>query len=233
MTSSDRRDDHPPTLVSDVVRIAVPLVLVVLLAAAWQLTPLRELGPEIRDTVASLRHLPAAPVIVVGVFVLGGLLIAPVSLLMLATVVTFGPVRGALYALAGVLASASIVFFVGRVLGRSSLERVLGERMQRVEGILNNHGVVTVAVSRNIPVAPFSVVNLIAGASPLRFRDYFFGTLLGVMPAIFALAAVGDSIAQFAHDPDRGALLTLVGVVAALAALAVLSGRWLLRRYGS
>lgn len=229
MTSSDRRGGERG-LTADLLRVGIPLAVVLLLAAAWQLTPLAELAPEIRDAIVGLRELPAAPVIVVAAFVLGGLVVAPVSVLMLASVVTFGPIRGGLYALAGALASASVVFWIGRMVGRSSVERMLGERARRVEDVLSDHGLMTVAVARNIPVAPFSVVNLIAGASPLGFRDYFFGTLLGFLPALTALAIVGDRVARLLQQPDRSSLLTLVGLVAALAAAGVWAGRWLLRR---
>ena len=140
--------------------------------------------------------MPAAPAIVVAVFVLGGLLVAPVSLLMLASVVTFGPVRGGILALAGALASASGVFLIGRAVGAGSLERLLGHRFERVEEVLGRHGIMTVAIARNMPVAPYSVVNLAAGATPLGFWDYFFGTLIGFLPAIVALALLGDRIAE-------------------------------------
>jgi uncharacterized membrane protein YdjX (TVP38/TMEM64 family) len=229
MTSSEsRRVDR--RLVWDLVRIAVPLAVVLLLAMAWQLTPLRELTPNIREAIANLRDMPAAPLVVVAVFVLGGVAVAPVSVLMLATVITFGPIRGGFYALAGVLASATLVFWIGRAVGQTALERIVGERALRIEKVLSNHGLVTVAVARNIPIAPFSVVNLIAGASPLRFRDYFFGTMLGFIPALVGLAIIGDGIVHFVQHPDRGSLLILAFLVVVLTATAVWAGRWLLRR---
>ncbi len=89
------------------------------------------------------------------------------------------------------------------------------------------------AVARNIPVAPYSVVNLIAGATPLRFRDSIFGTLIGFLPALVALAMIGDRLTSFVESPDSSTLLPLVGLVAVLAVGGVLAGRWLLKRMGS
>jgi len=43
-------------------------------------------------------------------------------------------------------------------------------------------GILTVAMIRNIPVAPFTIVNLIAGASHIRLKDYLIGTALGMLP---------------------------------------------------
>lgn len=229
MTSSDPRPQGR-RVIWDAVRVAAPVAVLLLLAAAWQLTPLRDLAPQIREAIVDLRGMPAAPLVVVAAFVLGGVVVAPVSVLMLVTVMTFGPIRGGLYALGGILASAAVVFWIGRVIGQAPLERVLGQRARRVERVLGHHGLVTIAIARNIPIAPFSVLNLIAGASPLRFRDYFFGTLLGVLPALVGLAIIGDGIAHFAQNPGRGSLLSLLFLVGVLAAAAVWAGRWLLRR---
>lgn len=217
-------------MIVDLAKLTAPVLVVLALAVAWQLTPLRELGPEIRDAVESVREMPAAPLIVITIFVVGGLLVAPVSVLMLATVVAFGPIRGGILALAGALASASVVFWIGRAVGRRPLERLLGDRFELVERVLGRHGIMTVAIARNVPVAPYSVVNLAAGATPVGFLDYFLGTLVGFLPAIVALALLGDRIAEYARDPSGSSLLTLVGVVAALAAAGVLAGRWLMGR---
>ncbi|MDZ7809559.1 MAG: hypothetical protein U5L11_04595 [Arhodomonas sp.] len=32
-----------------------------------------------------------------------------------------------------------------------------------------------------LPLAPFTVTNLVAGAFHLRFRDYMLGTLIGIL----------------------------------------------------
>jgi len=230
MASSDGPGKARSTLLLDLAKAGLPLLVFLLLAAAWQFTPLRELAPQLREAMSALRDMPAAPAIVVAVFVLGGLVVAPVSVLILGSVITFGAVLGGLYALVGALASASVVFSIGRLIGRGPVDRILGERAERAEELLGRHGVVSVAVARNIPVAPYSVINLIAGASPLRFRDYFFGTLLGFLPTLIALAVVGDRIAGFFENPDQGSLLSLAGLIAVVAVVAVLAGRWLVKR---
>jgi uncharacterized membrane protein YdjX (TVP38/TMEM64 family) len=67
-------------------------------------------------------------------------------------------------------------------------------------------------------VAPFSLINLVAGISRIRWRDYQLGTLLGMLPAITALAAVTDRLAASWRNPNLGSYLLLVGVVAIAAA---------------
>ncbi|MGB5233892.1 MAG: phospholipase D-like domain-containing protein, partial [Candidatus Macondimonas sp.] len=64
------------------------------LTAAWRFTPLGEwLEPQqLRTTLESLRQLPFAPALLVGFFVLASLLMVPVTALIVATILVFGPV---------------------------------------------------------------------------------------------------------------------------------------------
>jgi uncharacterized membrane protein YdjX (TVP38/TMEM64 family) len=234
MTSSDspgsEREARSATAL-DLARIALPVVVLFAFALAWRFSPLGDSPEAVRELLLRLRDLPAAPAVVVAAFVVGGLVVAPVSLLILATVIVFGALWGSLYALAGSLASASVVYGVGHLLGRGPLDRLLGERVETVGDRLGRHGLLTVAVVRNIPVAPYSVVNLVAGASPIRFGDYFWGTALGLLPGLVGLALVGDNLERLLTRPEQVSVLGLAGLVLALGVIAFLGGRWLRRRW--
>ena len=123
--------------------------------------------------------MPAAPAIVLAVFLVGGLLVFPVTLLIAATAATFGPWLGFAYAAAGAAASAVLTYGVGALIGRQALEDVLGPRLNRIRRAITRHGVLAVATVRMVPIAPFTVVNLAAGASRIPFSDYVLGTILG------------------------------------------------------
>ncbi len=47
---------------------------------------------------------------------------------------------------------------------------------------------------RLVPVAPFTVVNVAAGAFNVRFFDFALGTLIGMAPGIFAIAVFGERL---------------------------------------
>lgn len=49
---------------------------------------------------------------------------------------------------------------------------------------------------RFAPVAPFSLVNLTAGISSVRFFDFLIGTLLGLTPTFIVKGFVGDSLGK-------------------------------------
>jgi phosphatidylserine/phosphatidylglycerophosphate/cardiolipin synthase-like enzyme/uncharacterized membrane protein YdjX (TVP38/TMEM64 family) len=201
-------------------KIAGVVTALLLLAAMWRLTPLREyLSVEfLRDTLRTLEGNPAAPVIVVAIFVVGGLLVFPVLLLIAATAAALGQWVGFGSAMAGVLASASVVFGIGRLLGERPLKEVMGPRLGRIHKLIIGHGVVSVALVRMVPVAPFSIVNVAAGASGIKFSDYLIGTVLGMAPGLVAMSAFGAQIAELMTEPTwRGGAILLVSAAAWLA----------------
>jgi uncharacterized membrane protein YdjX (TVP38/TMEM64 family) len=86
------------------------------------------------------------------------------------------------------------------------------------------------AVLRLFPVAPFTVVNLIAGASELRARDYMLGSLIGMSPGIVLMTLFGDRLGAWLRDPNVGNLAVVVGIAALALALAWVLTRWARRR---
>jgi uncharacterized membrane protein YdjX (TVP38/TMEM64 family) len=145
----------------------------------------------------------------VAAFALGGLVAFPVIVLIAATAAALGPWIGGLSATAGVLLSSLLLFMIGRFLGHKRLQSLLGRRALRVQRHIIGQGMVAVAMIRMVPIAPFSLVNLLAGASQLRLRDFLIGTILGMAPGIITMAALGSQIADFAKNASWSNALLL------------------------
>jgi phospholipase D1/2 len=204
------------------------LAAFLVLGAAWQWTPLGDLIDlsSLLEGVTSLRNSPAAPLAVLAVFIIGGLVMFPVTLLILATAVAFEPLAGFSYALLGSLASAMTTFALGRFLGQEKVSQITGPRLKKIHRQLIRRGMLTMIVIRYLPVAPFTIVNLIAGAARIRVIDFFFGTAFGMAPGILAINVFERSLTRAIRAPEPQNLLLLGGVVAGLLVLF-----WLLRRW--
>jgi phospholipase D1/2 len=177
---------------------------------------------EIAAALAAHRYAWYAPPLVVLAFVVFSLL--PVMLLVSLTGVAFGPVLGPLYAMAGCLASASTAFAIGRWIGPRRVHGWGGERVARAMRALSRNGTLTVFLIRKIP-APFVIVNLLLGASAVRYREFVIGTTLGMMAMVIALAGFGYQLAALWRDPSGE------GLVRAIMFLAIpLSLAWLINR---
>jgi uncharacterized membrane protein YdjX (TVP38/TMEM64 family) len=200
-------------------------VLILGLILAWRFTPLSALAhpDSIRQWLVDIAEIPAAPLIVLATFVLGGLVVFPVMLLIAATAAAFGPWLGFVLAGMGAIASAVITYGIGAAIGRDAVETVMGPRLHRVRRSITERGVLAVAAIRLVPIAPFTLVNLIAGASKIRFTDYVLGTVIGMAPGLVLMSALGHRIWSIISEP------TLTNIV--LFVLAVLA--WLVVSIGA
>jgi uncharacterized membrane protein YdjX (TVP38/TMEM64 family) len=138
--------------------------------------------------------------------------LVPVTLLITATGLAFGPILGPIYAMAGCLASASTGFAIGRWLGHARVSRYGGERIGRISAALQRNGILAVFFVRKIP-APFALVNIVIGASTVRYRDFLIGTILGMGAFVIALAGFGYQLTAVLRDPSPATLLTALLIV--------------------
>jgi uncharacterized membrane protein YdjX (TVP38/TMEM64 family) len=174
---------------ASVVRFAL---LVLLVAGLGAMT--LSIGP---DRNALLHVISGSSVFAPVVAVLGStVLIAalvPRTLLAFAGGALFGAVPGCLYVLAGITAGALIAYLIGRVLGREFVLRKLGGRLAMIESAVSRRGVGAIIISRMIPIVPFGISNYTFGTTTIRTRNFVLGTLLGVIPANVAYAALGSA----------------------------------------
>jgi uncharacterized membrane protein YdjX (TVP38/TMEM64 family) len=208
---------------STIVKIALAALLVLALPLVWRYTPLSNFAnPEvIRGTLADISASPWAPVIVVGVFVAAGLVAFPVVVLIAVTAATFGPFVGLAYAATGALASAIVGYLIGAWLGKDMLRDWLGPRLDRVRARIVKQGVLAVAAVRVVPIAPFTFVNLVAGASQIRLQDFIAGTALGLAPGLIVMSALGHQVFQILTQPTFGNVAALGAAIIAWIAVSI------------
>ena len=173
---------------------------------------------------------PWALPLVVAAFVALAFIGAPQIVLIAATVVAFGPWTGALYSWLGAMTSASVGFSLGRLAGAKALERVSGEAVARFVRMIGDNGFLASLIVRLVPSAPFIVVNMAAGVTTMRPRDFLAGTGLGIAPKIALTAFAGASIVEVLKGGLRGHWLELSAIAALWLAVGWFARRWLARR---
>jgi phosphatidylserine/phosphatidylglycerophosphate/cardiolipin synthase-like enzyme/uncharacterized membrane protein YdjX (TVP38/TMEM64 family) len=206
------------------------VVAVVLLAAAWSSAHYPWSPELVADWFAKLGGHALSPVFAIGFFVIGALLFIPVTILILAAGVVFGPWHGLWYAAIGSLLSALIGFGVGRAMGHEGLRRVAGGRFERLRLRLARHGILTGVAVRILPLAPFTIVNVVAGIAGLRVRDFMLATLIGMSPGIVGLTLFGDQLADATRSPTRANVLMAAGWAVLLIVLGSLMAKRLAPR---
>lgn len=147
---------------------------------------------------------PLGPLLFVLVYAVGST-VAPVTPFTIAGAVIFGKFHGMFYNLAGDMAGASLSFFLGRYflhgIARDFLETKLPwlDRKAAEEGF-------SVIFYLRLFWFPFIVLNYAAGATRIRFRDYFLGSLLGLLPPVFIvtyfIGALKELLAAYRGPAD-------------------------------
>jgi phosphatidylserine/phosphatidylglycerophosphate/cardiolipin synthase-like enzyme/uncharacterized membrane protein YdjX (TVP38/TMEM64 family) len=212
--------------------IAAGVALLAALALAWQATPLGEWLSFDRLIAAghALRDSAWAPAGVVLIYAAGGLVAFPLLVLIGATAMLFGPLLGAVYALMGAMASAALTFAIGRKLGRDTVRALAGRRVNELSRRLARRGLVTVAFVRMLPIAPFSIVNVVAGATHIRWSDFLLGTIIGLLPGITTMTFFVDRAIAAIRDPGADTFALLAIAAAVFVALVSVLRRKLRRR---
>jgi len=190
--------------------LALLVVVACLAAAAFGLV---DVGPSLTEALRALDESPWRIPLVLAAFVIGSIFVVPILALIGATVLVLGPTLGFVCSAVGMLLAASTTFGMGRLIGREPLRRWLGTRLDTVEKHFANSGIIAIALIRKVPIAPFTIVNMLIGAIGIRYRDFIIGTALGMIPGIAAFAFVSDRAVHAWRDPTPQNVAITVGAV--------------------
>lgn len=137
---------------------------------------------------------------------------APVAL---AAGAAYGHLWGTLYVALGAEIGALTAFGIARFVGYHALMARFGTRIASVHLLGSQTGLMwTVFATRLVPFISFDIVSYAAGLTPLTAWRFALATMLGIVPASFALAHFGTEITS--SNPTR--------VLVAVLALGVFTG---------
>ena len=210
------------------IRALALLVFVVLALALWRFTSLADLVTP--TALADLGDVLDGSVLggVASAVLLGfaTLLFVPVTAMIVACGLVFPPVIGIAVALAGSTLGAALGYVLGRGLWRDAVHRIAGQRFQSVSRRLGRRGILSTAAVRLVPIAPFGVVNLVAGASHVGLRDFLVGTVVAMAPGTAVLVFASDRVFRAFSAPDAGTVATAIAAVAGAVGVLLLVRRF-------
>ncbi len=211
-------------------RVLGLVLLVAGLTALWRLTPLADYltAERITGWAQAFARERWAPLVVVGAHVVSAAIMFPRPLITLFAVVAFGPWLGFVWSMCGILFAAFLTYLAGTRLDRSLVRRLSGRQLERIIQVLRERGLVAMTALRLVPLAPFAVEGVIAGAIRVKLRDFMIGTGLGMLPGTMAATVFGDQLQAGLRDPGQVNYWLIGGVVLALVAASLLVRRWLL-----
>jgi uncharacterized membrane protein YdjX (TVP38/TMEM64 family) len=148
-----------------------------------------------------------APVAFILVYAVGVCLFIPGTLITAIGAAIFGPYWGFLYVWVAAMIGASTAFFIGRTLGREFAASLIGERLRKYDDAVERKGFATVLYLRLV-YFPFTPMNFGMGLTKVRFRDYFFGTGLGIIVGTFIFTFFVGTVKEVWVSGDWGQLIS-------------------------
>jgi phospholipase D1/2 len=202
------------------------------LAAAWRYTPLSEFitAERIIGWARAVREVKWAPAVVIVLYTPAAFLMFPRPVLTLLTVIAFGPWLGFAYGMTGIVVAALATYYAGRLLSRDTVKSLVGEKLDDMSKKLRSDGLLAVTAVRLVPVAPFAIEGIVAGAVRIRLWPYTLGTFIGMLPGVLATSVFGHQITAALEDPSTINWWIVGGVLLALVALTYCVRRWFSER---
>lgn len=148
----------------------------------------------------------------IAVFTVSAFLGVPQFILIAACVVAFGPWFGFLFSWIATVVSAGATYWLGRGPTARTLERFGGRTTERLKRFVGRNAFYASFIIRNVPSAPFIVVNMAFGAARANFWGYLTGCALGVLPKTALVAFFGGSVMAAVAGDGVWTSLILAGV---------------------
>jgi phosphatidylserine/phosphatidylglycerophosphate/cardiolipin synthase-like enzyme/uncharacterized membrane protein YdjX (TVP38/TMEM64 family) len=212
-------------------KIAAIAAVFVALTAIWQLTPAAQLF-DARRIIGWAREFGDnwwAPLVTMLAYTPACIVLFPRSAITLFAVVAFGPWMGFVYAMVGLEFSAWVTYAAGQQLDRDTVRRLAGRKLNDVIQVLRRRGLIAITALRLVPLAPFTVEGLIAGAVGIKLWHFMLGTAIGMLPGTLAATVFGHQLEAALESPAKLNYWLIGGVIAFMAFATWWIRRWLMR----
>lgn len=219
----------PPEKGTRWTKLAMVAVTLVALSALWRYTPLAGLLDvgRVVGWAHAFAHYPWAPLVILLAYTPASVIMFPRVLITLASIVAFGVFPGVAYAVGGMMLAAFLSYLAGRLLPRSTVRGLAGENLNAVIETLRRRGLVAMTAIRLVPIMPFAMVGLVAGAIHIKLWHFLLGTLLGLVPGTITNTVFGEELEAALRDPSQVSYGLIAAVVGAMALLSLAVRRWL------
>lgn len=136
----------------------------------------------------------AGPIVLILVMVVQMFLfVVPNVFVMIVAIISYGPVWGAVISFAGVFASSSVGYTIGRYLGPVTVNKLLSKKaQQKTTEFVKDYGIPAIAITR---ISSFSndSLSIVAGLLRMSYKKYILATIGGISPLIILLSIYGKN----------------------------------------
>ena len=214
-------------------KLAAFALVLAAFAAVWRYTPLAEYltAEQVSGWARMLGSTWWAPYALIVVYTPAAFVMFPRPLITLTAVIAFGAWAGFACAIAGITVAALASYVAGRAMPRATVRRIAGAKLDAMSKVLRKKGFLAVLAVRIVPVAPFVVIGIVAGALRIKLWHFVAATVVGVLPGTLATTVFGDQLQAALEDPSRINYWVVGGVALVFAVMTVMMRRWFAKQH--
>ena len=136
------------------------------------------------------------------------LLIIPSPLLIVVSVLAYGPYWGTVIAICAILVASTIGFFVGKYLGEVTIDKLIGPKKEnKLEFYVKRYGGWAVFIARLTPLLSNDAISFVAGILRMGYWKFTGATLAGITPLTILIAWFGEN-----NDRLKNGLIWISGI---------------------
>lgn len=122
------------------------------------------------------------------------LLVIPSILLMVVSILAYGPIWGSLIILISVYAASSVGYIIGKYFGDRFVTRLIGEKSaKKIENFLKDYGIWAIIVTRINPFLSNDAISFVGGLLRMGYWKFIAASLIGITPLTIFIAVMGKS----------------------------------------
>jgi uncharacterized membrane protein YdjX (TVP38/TMEM64 family) len=139
------------------------------------------------------------------------LLVVPSILLMVVSVLAYGPIWGSVIIIASVYAASTVGYFIGSYFGDTIVKRIIGKKSEKkVASFLDDYGFWAVIVTRLNPFLSNDAISFVGGLLRMGYWKFMGATLVGIAPLTAFIAIFGKSIDELKMGLLWGSVISLL-----------------------
>ena len=150
-------------------------------------------------------------VIVLAMVIQMFLLVIPTILLMIVSTLAYGPFWGSIINFTAVIIASSVGYAIGKYLGLSFIERLLGEKTtKKITTFIQEYGFWAVVITRINPFLSNDAISFVAGILKMNYWKFISATAVGITPLIFLIAITGQNTDSLKTGLLYGSIASLI-----------------------
>jgi uncharacterized membrane protein YdjX (TVP38/TMEM64 family) len=139
------------------------------------------------------------------------LLVVPTPLLMVVSVLAYGPFWGGLIILVAIFFASSTGYLIGAYLGAPFVVKIIGEKTEKkIASFIEEYGFWTVIVVRLSPFLSNDAISFVGGMLRMGYWRFIGATLIGITPLTALIAYLGENNERLKSGLLWGSIISII-----------------------